>query len=101
MEFEYDKPEVTEPAVAVEEATVEVVEPVVEAAPVVEEVAPVVEQPKKKVAKGDLVTISSTKKVAWDGVGTLNVGLNTVTKEEADKWIAAKYYVTLVEETNK
>lgn len=88
MEFVYNNEEV-KPVEVVEEAVSEITEPAV------------VEQPKKRASKNDLVTVHSTKKVAWDGVGVLNVGLNTVTKENADKWIEAKYFVTLVEETNK
>ena len=100
MEFEYNKPEdsVVEEVVAVETAPV-VAEPIVEETPI--EVAPVVEQPKKKSSKGDLVAIRSPKKVAMDGVPTLNVGINYLTKEDADKWLAAKHYLVLVEGSAK
>ena len=100
MEFEYNKPEVSADAeVVAVEATPVVAEPIVEETPI--EVAPIVEQPKKKSSKGDLVAIRSPKKVAMDGVPTLNVGVNYLTKEDADKWLAAKHYLVLVEGSAK
>ena len=103
MEFEFNKPEVVAEAPIVEEVKEETVEvaPVVEDVKPVEEVKVVEEQPKKKALKTDLVTVRSDRNISWDGVGSLVAGLNKVTKEDADKWVAAKYYVKLVEETNK
>jgi hypothetical protein len=102
MDFEINKVEPQETVDQVEETKVETVdhtpEVVVPTAPVVEEV--IAEQPKKK-DKATLVAIFSPKKVSMDGVGILSVGINHVTKEDADKWLAAKHYVRLVEETNK
>jgi len=31
--------------------------------------------------------VYSTRNIYWSGVGTLNVGYNIVTQEDADKWI--------------
>lgn len=91
MDFSYQNEPENAPVVEENVIPEAVAEPIAEA---------VVETPKKK-AKSDLVTIYSPKKVTMDGVAPLNVGLNQLTKEDADKWLAAKYYVKLVEETNK
>lgn len=95
MEFIFNTPENAEPQI-VEETKLEA--PVV-SEPAVEEV--VVEDKPKKVAKTGLVAIKSTKKVTWDGVGSLEIGINHVTPEDAEKWIKAKYFVTAAEETAK
>lgn len=91
MEFEYNKAEDQVAEAPVEAPVAE------EVVPAVEEV-PVVEQPKKKVKSGT-VAIYSPKKVSMDGVVSLIVGVNHISKDDADKWLAAKYYLKLVEET--
>ena len=99
MENENIVPELQEAILDTTDIVVETVveQPVVETLP--EIVEPVIEEKVKK--KGSLVTIHSPKKVFMAGVGTLQIGENVVTKEEADKWLAAKYYVTLVKGNNK
>lgn len=34
--------------------------------------------------------VYSTRNIYWNGVGTLNIGYNIVTKEDADKWLTRK-----------
>lgn len=34
--------------------------------------------------------VYSTRNTSWNGVGTLNIGYNIVTKEDADKWLTRK-----------
>jgi hypothetical protein len=57
-------------------------------------------KPTKKQKVGDLVAIYSPKKVSMGEYGVLNIGVNHVTKEVADAWLAAKHYVRLVKETD-
>jgi hypothetical protein len=74
----------------------------VEDAPVVEEVVPVVEKTEKveKPAKTEkkpvenTVALLSTRNVSWNGVGSVEVGFNIVTKEQAEKWLT-RNHITL------
>lgn len=86
---------IVEDAVVIEEPVVEqpVVEPEVKVEPVV------VETKSKK--KDDTVAIYSDRDVRWGNVGTLKIGVNNVSKADADKWLAAKYFVRLAKETDK
>ena len=34
--------------------------------------------------------VYSTRNIYWSGVGTLNIGYNILTKEDADKWLTRK-----------
>jgi hypothetical protein len=34
--------------------------------------------------------VYSTRNIYWSGVGTLSIGYNIVTKEDADKWLTRK-----------
>ena len=93
MEFEFNKPEPVEAAEPVVEDVV-----VEETKPVVEEVA--AEEPKKKTKEG-LVTLYSAKNASQPGLVPLKAGNNKMTKEDADKWIALKSYVKIVEDLAK
>lgn len=42
---------------------------------------------KKSAPKVETVALYSTRNVSWIGVGRVNVGLNLVTKDQADKWL--------------
>lgn len=42
---------------------------------------------KKPAPKVETVALYSTRNVSWIGVGRVNVGLNLVTKDQADKWL--------------
>ena len=78
-----------------EEATIEEVEET----PVVEEVAPVVEKTEKpakteKKNADKTVALLSTRNVTWNGVGSVEVGFNIVTEEQAEKWLT-RSHITL------
>lgn len=71
----------------------------VEETPVVEEVVPVVEKTEKpaKVEKKSTektVALLSTRNVSWNGVGSVEVGYNIVTPEQAEKWLT-RTHITL------
>lgn len=79
--------ELPEPVVA--EPVAEVAEPVIEEAPA--------RKPFKK--KEDTVAVFSPKKATKPGLPDLNAGINNISKEDAEAWMAAKSYVKLHEET--
>lgn len=97
--------EVVEPTATVEEVHVEttpepeehVVETAVEPVPVVEIAKIETPVPSKDT---NLVKIFAPSKLSWAGVGTLVAGINHVTKEQADKWIAEIQGIKLVEGDN-
>jgi hypothetical protein len=86
-------------AATTEEVVIE--ETPVEEVPVVEEPAPAVEE--KSVAKPakaekksaeKTVALLSTRNVTWNGVGSVTVGYNIVTEEQAEKWLT-RSHITL------
>ena len=77
----------------------EVVTEEVEETPVVEEVVAPVEKKTEKPAKADkktedTVALLSTRNVSWNGVGSVEVGYNIVTPEQAEKWLT-RNHITL------
>jgi hypothetical protein len=65
--------------------------------PVFEEVTPVVEAKPAKVEKKTAektVALFSTRNVTWNGVGSVSVGHNIVTDEQAEKWLT-RSHITL------
>ena len=44
----------------------------------------------KKVNKDEKVAVYSERNLSWNGVGTLEVGYNIVTKEASEKWVTHK-----------
>lgn len=44
----------------------------------------------------ETVAIESTRNVFWDGVGKVSVGINLVSKEDAEKWLT-RNHIKLVE----
>ena len=85
--------------VQVEEPVIEEVKevPAKEAPVVPAKEEPVVEKKAKaepKSSKDDeQVGLIAERNLSWSGVGSLNVGLNLVSKKEADKWLAKKLKV--------
>jgi hypothetical protein len=73
------------------------VEEAVEENPVAEEVAPAVEEKPAKAAKVEkknsekTVALVSTRNVTWNGVGSVKVGYNIVTEEQAEKWLTRNH----------
>jgi hypothetical protein len=68
----------------------------VEETPVVEEVVPVVEKTEKpakteKKSAEKTVALLSTRNVSWNGVGSVEVGYNIVTAEQAEKWLTRNH----------
>ena len=47
-------------------------------------------QPKKKYDPNDKVAIYSPKNIFWNGVGTLSVGYNIVSREASEMWLTRK-----------
>jgi len=67
----------------------------VEEIAVAEEVVPVVEKtekPAKTEKKSEkTVALLSTRNVSWNGVGSVEVGYNIVTPEQAEKWLTRNH----------
>jgi hypothetical protein len=71
-----------------------VVEKIVEPKKPVEEKPEKVEKSSKKVTNEKTVALLSTRNVSWTGVGTVEVGYNIVTEEQAEKWLT-RSHITL------
>ena len=44
-------------------------------------------KPEKKYDPDDKVAIYSAKNIFWNGIGTINVGYNIVSREASEKWL--------------
>lgn len=50
----------------------------------------ILESKKKKESPREKVAVYANRNLHWNGVGSLNVGYNILTKEESEKWLTHK-----------